>query len=310
MAAALWWLVLETIAGSLSFATLVLDAQALQRMFMALTALVGSLSQLVEHQLWLRRLAEFFALRQAISAPEHAEPAPRRILQGIAVRGVRFRHNGATRDALQDVSCTFKPGEITGIAGVNGAGKSTLIRLLARLSDPDAGAVLVDGVDLRAMAPEAWRQRIGVIFQDFGRYELAVHETVALATGGNAARVDVERALAAATATPVVERIPGGSDGIPGPRFGGGELSLGEWQRLALARALLPDAAVLLLDEPTAALDGAAEEALFAELRRRAPGRVILVVAHRPSALALCNRVIRLHDGRIVADGGPGAQRA
>lgn len=305
MAAALWWLVLETVAGRMTFATLVLDAQALQRMFMALTALVGSLSALVEHQIWLRRLAEFFALRPSITSPEQAAAVPQRLVRGIEVRGVSFRHTRSTRDALQNVDCSFGPGEIVGIAGVNGAGKSTLIRLLARLSDPDAGLILVDGVNLRAFEPAEWRRHLGVIFQDFGRYELSVEEGVALATGGHAGQGSVQAALEAATAMPVVERIPGGLEGVPGQRFGRGELSLGEWQRLALARALLPDAAVLLLDEPTASLDGAAEQALFAELRRRAHGRVIIVVAHRPSALALCDRVIRMHDGRIASDDTP-----
>jgi ATP-binding cassette subfamily B protein len=302
MAVALATLVLETLAGRMSFEVLLLDAQALQRMFMALTALVGSLSALVEHRLWLRRLQGFFALRSTLAAPSMQNPVPRALQRGLEVRGVSFRHARSAKQALSDLTCNFRVGEITGLAGVNGAGKSTLIRLLARLADPDTGLILADGHDLKSFEASAWSQSLGVIFQDFGRYELPIEESVALGQAGHAQRVEVQRALQAASADGLVARLPDGLATVPGARFGRGELSLGEWQRLALARALLPHASVLLLDEPTASLDGAAEEALFAELRRRAPGRVIVIVAHRPSALALCDRVLHLHDGRLVAD--------
>lgn len=302
---ALAWLLLEALDGRMTLPLLAVQAQALQRLFMALTAGVGGVSALLDHSLWLRRLDNLFRVPCKITAPAAAQSVPKQLRQGIELRGVHYRHRGATRDALQDINLQLRCGEITAIAGANGAGKSTLLRLLSRLDDPSTGALCADGMDLRRFDPAAWRAHLGMVFQDFGRYELSVHDGVALGCGGAASAERVKDALRAADAEALVARLPQAGATIPGARFGGGDLSLGEWQKLALARAFVTDSSVLLLDEPTSALDPHAEQRIFAELRRRVPGRVIVVVAHRPTALRCADRLVVLQRGRVVADGPP-----
>ena len=305
MGAALAWLLSEALAGVLTLPLLAVQAQALQRLFMAMNSAVGGVTALLDHTLWLHRLDALFALRPSVAAPAHPQRVPERLSRSLALCAVHFRHARVQREALRGVSLELRCGEITAIAGPNGAGKSTLLRLLARFDDPSSGAVLADGVDLRSFDPAAWREHLGMLFQDFGRYELSVHDGVALGSGGSASVADVDNALNAADATALVRRLPAGRETVPGARFGGGDLSLGEWQKLALARAFIGNSPVLLLDEPTSALDPLAEQRVFAELRRRAAGRVIVVVAHRPTALRCADRVVVLNRGCVVADGTP-----
>jgi ATP-binding cassette, subfamily B, bacterial len=211
----------------------------------------------------------------------------------------------ATCTALDDVSFTIAPGETVAVVGRNGAGKTTLVKLLGRLYDPDAGTVLVDGTDVRAYDPAALRAQIGVIFQDYATYQLTVRENIGV---GQIARLADDAAVADAAArggaTEVVGRLPDGYDTMLGKWFDGGhQLSGGEWQKVALARAFMRDAQVLVLDEPTAALDAQAEYELFARLKALAAGRTTLFISHRFSTVRMADRILVLEEGRLIEAG-------
>jgi ATP-binding cassette subfamily B protein len=218
---------------------------------------------------------------------------------------VTFTYPGREQPALADVSFTIAPGETVAVVGRNGAGKTTLVKLLGRLYDPDAGTVLVDGRDVREYDPAALRAQIGVIFQDYATYQLTVRENIGV---GQIARLTDTEAVADAAqragAGEVVARLPDGYDTMLGKWFDGGhQLSGGEWQKVALARAFMRDAQVLVLDEPTAALDAQAEYELFTRLKALAAGRTTLFISHRFSTVRMADRILVLEGGRLIEAG-------
>jgi len=208
-------------------------------------------------------------------------------------------------EALCGVSLQIAPGEQVAIVGQNGAGKTTLVKLLARLYDPDEGAILLDGVDLRDYDVASLHQCIGVIFQDFVRYEMVVRENIGV---GEIGAVDekprVERAAERSLAAGVVERLPNRYEQMLGRRFDGGvELSGGEWQKVALARAYLREAEVLILDEPTAALDARAEFEVFQRFTELTRGKMAVLISHRFSTVRMADRIVVLENGEIMQHG-------
>ena len=217
----------------------------------------------------------------------------------VRFRGVTKRFPGMV--ALRDVSFDVAPGTCHAICGENGAGKSTFVKLLLRFYDPDRGSIHLGGVDLRDVAPEVLRERIGVLFQDFATYELTVRENVRMGRPG-AAEDDarVQKALRDARAEGLVSKLPSGLDSRTGRLFEGGhDLSGGEWQRLALARIMYRDADVWILDEPTSALDPEAEAAVFEELKANLKGRIGIVISHRFSTVRIADRIAVIDDGRV-----------
>ncbi|WP_235527817.1 ABC transporter ATP-binding protein [Sphingomonas sp. Leaf38] len=212
---------------------------------------------------------------------------------------------GAERWAVRHLSFALAPGEVLALVGENGAGKTTLVKLLARLYDPVEGRVLLDGRDLRDFDLDALRGAIGVIFQDFVRYNLPAADNIAV--GRIEARGDrqrIETAAAAALADDVVAKLPGGYDQMIGKRFRNGvDLSGGEWQKMAIARAYMRDAEVLILDEPTAALDARAEYEVFQRFRELSTGRSAVLISHRFSSVRMADRILFLSDGRVEASG-------
>jgi ATP-binding cassette subfamily B protein len=220
----------------------------------------------------------------------------------IEFRQVGFRYPGGAEPVLRELSLTIDGGELVALVGANGAGKTTLVKLLLRFYDPQQGSVRLGGVDLRELDPLELRRRIGVLFQDYGAYELRVRDNVRF---GRVERPQEEAAmrasLAAAEAGALVDRLPGGLDAVVGRLFEGGrDLSTGEWQRLALARLLYRAADVWVLDEPTASLDAEAEASVFAELRRHLRGRSAIVISHRFSTVRSADRIAVIEGGRVV----------
>ncbi|HLJ68526.1 MAG TPA: ABC transporter ATP-binding protein [Chloroflexota bacterium] len=263
------------------------------------------LSSIVENSLFLADYTAFLALQPGMREPAQGWAPPSPIERGLRFENVSYRYRGAARDALSGVTLEIKPGETVAIVGENGAGKTTLVKMLTRLYEPDGGRITVDGYDLRDLDAGAWRRQIAVIFQDFIHYYLTAAENIGF--GQIEALDDQGRIRAAARqggAEEVIERLPGGYGSMLGRWFDQGvQLSGGEWQRIALARAFMRDAPILVLDEPTASLDARAESQIFCDFREHSRGRTVLLISHRFSTVRVADRIYVLEDGGIVESG-------
>jgi ATP-binding cassette subfamily B protein len=264
-----------------------------------------SLSQVYEQSLYLRDLFTFFELRPRIASSPDARRLARPIERGFVFEDVGFRYPGSERWALRHISLEFRPGQRIALVGENGAGKTTLVKLLSRLYDPDEGRILLDGVDLRDYDVEDLQRNIGVIFQDFVRYELLLRENIAVSEIAAADdRSRIEDAARRSLADDVARRLAGGYEQQIGRRFEGGvELSGGEWQKVALARAYLRDAQVLILDEPTAALDARAEYEVFIRFSELTQGKMAVIISHRFSTVRMAEHIVVLKHGEIIEHG-------
>jgi ATP-binding cassette subfamily B protein len=264
-----------------------------------------SLSQVYEQSLYLRDLFTFFEMQPRIVARPGARAVPRPIARGFAFEGVGFRYPGSDRWAVRHLTLAFGPGERVALVGENGAGKTTLVKLLARLYDPDEGRILLDGTDLRDYDVADLHRNIGVIFQDFVRYDFLLRENIAVS---EIAALDdqprLEEAARRSLADQVARRLTGGYEQQIGRRFDGGvELSGGEWQKVALARAYLREAQVLILDEPTAALDARAEYEVFRRFAELTAGRMAVLISHRFSTVRMADRIVVLRHGEVIEHG-------
>jgi ATP-binding cassette subfamily B protein len=295
---------LGVIAGRLTLGEMTLYAGAFSRMQSLFESMLTAAANIFQLQLFAQNTAIFLALEPKIVAPSDAEACPDS-LESLRIEGLSFLYPGTEERVLNGIDLTIRAGECVALVGANGAGKTTLVKLLLRLYEPTEGRIAVNTVDIRRLDPEQWRRRVGIVFQDYARFQLTVRENIGI---GNIAQVDdlevVRRAARAAAIEEVIENLPHGYETLLGRQFEGGcELSLGQWQRLALARALLRDAPLLVMDEPTAAMDPQSEHDLFRELRSLALGRMTLLVSHRFSTVRMADRIIVLEDGRIVEEG-------
>jgi ATP-binding cassette subfamily B protein len=246
----------------------------------------------------LLRLADDLARRRPTGA------APRGF-ERLAVEHISFRYPEARRDALHDVSVELEAGQVVALVGENGSGKTTLAKLLGGLYEPTAGTIRWDGVDASSVDPDALRQLVTVVFQDFARYNFTAADNVGL---GDVARLEdragIEAAAGRAGADPMIRRLADGYDTVLGREFDNGQdLSTGQWQRIAIARAFFRNAPVVVLDEPTAALDARAEHDLFQRIRALLHGRTVLLVSHRFSTVRTADRIYVLHRGRVTEAG-------
>jgi ATP-binding cassette subfamily B protein len=264
-----------------------------------------SLSQVFEQSLYLEDLFTFLDIEPTIRVKPGARAVPVPIRVGFAFEGVGFRYPGSEHWAVRGLDFSLSPGERLALVGENGAGKTTLVKLLARLYDPTEGRILLDGVDLREYDIESLRRNVGVIFQDFVRYDFMLRENIAV---GNIGRLGDEPAIRTAAerslADSVAQRLKGQYDQMLGKRFEGGvDLSGGEWQKVALARAYMRDAQLLILDEPTAALDARAEYEVFLRFSELTKGRMAVLISHRFSTVRMADRILVLKGGELVEQG-------
>ena len=301
-----------TVAGGFSIGDLAFLAGAFQRLRGLIEGLLLGFTQIAGQAQYLEDLFSFFAITPSIRSPDHPMPMPATIRKGLTFEEVGFRYPGSETWAVRHLSFTLSAGETLALVGENGAGKTTIVKLMTRLYDPTEGRILLDGLPLPAYDLDALRARIGAIFQDFVRFDLTAGENVAV--GRIEARADSERIGRAAVrglADAVIARLPAGYDQPLGKRFDGGiDLSGGQWQKIALSRAYMRDAEILILDEPTAALDARAEYDVFRRFRDLSAGRAAVLISHRFSTVRMADRILVLEDGKVLEAGTHDALRA
>jgi len=303
--AAYAWVIWRTITLVLSIGTLTLLAGAIQQASLNIQQVFSTLAGIADQALFLTDLLAFFGMQPTIQSKPNALPAPRPIRLGFEFRDVSFRYPGTERFVLNSLNFHLHPGERVALIGENGEGKTTIVKLMTRLYDPTEGQILLDGIDLREYDLEDLYNEIGVIFQDFMRYEMTARENIAsglIQELDNAALL--HHAAHKSLADEVIERLPHQYDQMLGRRFEGGvDLSGGEWQKVALARAYLRDAQLLILDEPTASLDARSEFEVFRRFAELTSGKMALFISHRFSTVRMADRIVVLEKGRIAEEG-------
>ena len=296
------YIVWRTLAGAFSVGDLTFLAGSFRRLRTLLEDLLTSFSTTASQALYLNDL---FSFKPEILSADNPRPFPQPICRGFVFDDVGFRYPDAERWAVRHLNFTLHAGEVLALVGENGAGKTTLVKLLTRLYDPDEGRILLDGHDLREYDLNALRGNMGVIFQDFVRYNLSAGDNIAV--GKIAARGDharIERAARRSQADEVIGTLPTGYQQMIGKRFKNGvELSGGEWQKIAIARAYMREAAVLVLDEPTAALDARSEFEVFKRFKELSDGKTAVLISHRFSSVRMADRILVLADGMVEAAG-------
>ena len=299
------YIVWRTLLGEFSIGSLTFLAGSFLRLRGLLEQLLSGFSSVAGQALYLDDLFSFFEIEPEIVSPANPRPFPNPIREGFSFEDVGFCYPGAERWAVRNLSFHLRAGEVLALVGENGAGKTTLVKLLARLYDPDEGRILLDGHELREYDLFELRRNIGVIFQDFVRFHLNAADNIAV--GSIEARGDRERIVKAAErslADEVIAKLPAGYEQVIGKRFKTGvDLSGGEWQKIAIARAYMRDAQVLILDEPTAALDARAEFEVFQRFKELSAGKTAVLISHRFSSVRMADRIVVLGDGRVEAAG-------
>lgn len=309
----------RTVQGSVTLGDLAIFGGASSHLRQAVDDAIRAGAVILEQTLFIADLREFLGTRSRLARPAAAtarSPSRPRASAGrsrprgeIRVEDVTFAYPGSTEPVLRDISLHVRPGEQVAIVGQNGAGKSTLVKLVLRLYDPDRGRILFDGVDLREIPPEEHYRRVGFVLQAFGEYEATAARNIAygdkerLLHDGDVDLRGVERVARTAKIDPLIRSLPRGYDTFLGRMFGHHTLSGGEWQRLALSRALARDADLLVLDEPTSNLDTGAESELLGVLEEHTRGRTTLVISHRFTSLSATDRIVVLAGGRIAEQG-------
>ncbi|HWF61691.1 MAG TPA: ABC transporter ATP-binding protein [Nitrospira sp.] len=295
----------RTFQGLLTVGDLVMFFQAVQRASGFLESLGWSLSKLYESNLFLTTLGEFLGIQSRLPKSAHPKRFPQPITEGVTFDHVSFQYPHEERVAIRDFTFTIRPGEHVAFVGTNGAGKTTLVKLLCRLYDPSSGRITIDGEDLRDYLIADVRGAVSGVFQDFVKFQFSVKDNIAL--GVRYPDVDLPAVIHAAKQAgvhEVIERLPKGYESVLGKLFDGGhELSIGEWQKVALARAFLRDSQILILDEPTSAMDAKAEAELFSRFHELAKSRMAILISHRLSTVKMVDRIYVLDEGRILESG-------
>jgi ATP-binding cassette subfamily B protein len=296
--------------GAYNIGIFTLLTTAIQQASSNLQQAFSTASGIADQALFLTDLIAFFEMKPTLRSKPDALPAPRPIRAGFEFRNVSFVYPGTDRYILKDFNLTFAPGERIALIGENGEGKTTVVKLITRLYDVTEGQILLDGVDLRDYSVEDLHHEIGVIFQDFMRYEMTARENIVVGrVDGNGSPESIrlaciEEAARKSQALRVIRKLPERYDQMLGRRFEGGvDLSTGEWQRMALARAYLRDAQLLILDEPTASLDAKSELQVFERFAELTAGKMALLISHRFSTVRMADRIVVLEGGKLVEEG-------
>lgn len=299
------WIIYVAVAGTITLGKMTMYLSLFRQSQGTVQGLFDNVNRLYENGLFMENLFDFLELTPSMPQSDNPVPMPKKLLRGLEFRHVSFRYPGRDGWALRDINLSIAPGQKVALVGQNGAGKTTLIKLLTRLYDPTEGQILLDGVDLRDYEQEELRRRIGVIFQDFVKYQLSVRENIGF--GQIDKLEDSARILNSAErggADDVVSELPQGMDTMLGRWFHEGhELSGGQWQKVALSRAFMRDSEVLVLDEPTAALDAEREYEIFQRFRQLTEGKIAVLISHRFSTVRMADMIVVIEDGHISEQG-------
>jgi len=299
------YVVSETLRGRISVGTLQFLAGSIAAASLNLQSIFSAFSGIADQSLFLSDLLTFLGLQPTIRSKSNGLPCPRPMRWGIEFRNVSFAYPGTQRLVLRNLNLTLHQGERIALIGENGEGKTTIVKLLTRLYDPTEGAIYLDGVDLREYDLDDYTNQVAVIFQDFMRYDMTARENIAIGRVGESHNLEeVVAAARKSKADDVVRKLEAGYEQMLGRRFDGGvDLSGGEWQKVALARAYLRDAQILILDEPTASLDAKSEQQVFQQFAELTQNKLSLLISHRFSTVRMADRIVVLENGRIAEEG-------
>jgi ATP-binding cassette subfamily B protein len=295
----------RTVLGVITIGDMVMYFQAFQRGLSFLRQVLGGMAGLYEDHLFLSNLYEFLDLKPKLTEPTHPRPVPRPMQKGVVFDRVSFHYPTGNRNVLKDITFAINPGEVIALVGENGSGKTTLVKLLCRLYDPVDGSISVDGIDMRQFETGALRREISVIFQDYAHYYFTARENIWFGnTRLQPAHESIARAARHAGTHDLISSLPKGYETILGKWFEEGEeLSIGEWQKVALARAFLRDAQIIVLDEPTSAMDAKGEYEVFRRIRHLLEGRTAILISHRFSTVRMADRIFAFENGSIIESG-------
>ncbi|WP_084645495.1 ABC transporter ATP-binding protein [Devosia insulae] len=306
--AAYAYIVWRTLHGEFSIGTLVFLSGSFSQLNGYLQQILIGFTQIAGQSLYLDDLFSFFEIKPTILDPKHPKAFPLPVKQGLVFENVGFRYPGSENWAVRNLSFAVPAGETLALVGENGAGKTTIVKLMTRLYDPDEGRITLDGIDLKEFATADLRTHIGVIFQDFLRYSFTASDNIGV--GRIEVAGDRDRIVSAAEqslADPVIRKLPEGYDQMLGRTFlKGQDLSGGEWQKIAIARAYMRNAEIIILDEPTAALDARAEAEVFTRFKNLAEGTTAVLISHRFSTVRMADRIVVLADGKVEEQGTHG----
>ncbi|HEV2711260.1 MAG TPA: ABC transporter ATP-binding protein [Edaphobacter sp.] len=299
------YVIWRTLGGAYNIQKFSLLTASIQQASSNLQQVFSTVSGIADQALFLTDLIAFFEMEPTVKSKPDGHKMPVPIRRGFEFRNVSFTYPGTNRTVLHNFNFTLSPGERIALIGENGQGKTTVVKLITRLYDPTEGEILLDGIDLRDYALDDLHRHIGVIFQDFMRFEMTARENIAVGRVDQPhSESDLKDAAHKSLADEVIAKLSGGYDQVLGRRFEGGvELSGGEWQKIALARAYLRDAQLLILDEPTAALDARSELEVFERFAELTLGKMALLISHRFSTVRMADRIVVLSGGRLIEEG-------
>jgi ATP-binding cassette subfamily B protein len=299
------FMIMQATYGAITIGALTFLAGSFRQLRSLLEGILIRFTSVSQGAVYLQDFFDFFEIKPRIVLSANPLPFPKPIKQGFTFENVGFRYSSSESWANRHLSFTLNAGEKIALVGENGAGKTTLVKLLARLYDPTEGRILLDGIDLKEYDLDELRIQIGVIFQDFIRYQMSVNQNIA---AGNISEIDnsdlIQSSSKQSLAHPLIERLPGKYEQMLGRRFNNGvDLSGGEWQKIALARAYMKEAQLLILDEPTAALDARAEYEVFQRFADLTKGKSAVLISHRFSTVRMADRIVVLEQGQLIEMG-------
>ena len=299
------WTLIKTIAGQITVGDFTMYTGAFSQAQQVLPSILENIARIYESNLYVSQYFDFLSLQPEITNVSHPQSFPQPIKQGLSLRNVTFTYPGASQPTLRNLNLDIKPGESIALVGLNGAGKTTLLKLITRLYDVDSGEITIDGIAIDKIKLSELHQNIGVLNQDFARYQLSASDNIGFGNLSQRENQDrIEQAAIDSGADRVVNTLEKGYETRLGKMFKGGvDLSGGQWQKIGMARAFMTDAPILILDEPTAALDAIAEYELFEKFRTLTAGKMTFFVSHRFSTVQLADRIVVLENSKIVEVG-------